>query len=308
MPMPHDIQMQLIKKRLSKLDGKSKILEAEKILEELPKWNTGPYALVRKYVHEQIEKTKTRSKIKHNDFFGVKKQGQKQFVLVGLPSAGKSSLVNALSGMKSKVGSYEFTTLKPQPAIVNIKGAEVQIVDLPGLIKGASDDVGGGKRLLGLVRDCDGIILLHDLTKPFSQTQILLEELDKAKITKELIIVGNKSDLPNTQKNIEELKREFPESDVQIISVYQRKGLDALKEVIWVHSNLIRVYTRKETEPLILEKGATVEDVINSIHKDLIKKFKYARITGKSAKFENQQVSLNHELQDEDSIELGFRN
>lgn len=130
----------------------------------------------------------------------------------------------------------------------------------------------------------------------------------RAKISKELIIVGNKSDLPNTQQNIEELKSKFPESDVQIISVHQRKGLDALKQAIWTRSNLIRVYTKKETEPLILEKGSTVEGVINSIHKDLIKKFKYARITGKSAKFENQQVGLSHELEDNDKVELGFKN
>ncbi len=83
---------------------------------------------------------------------GVPRQGHKRFCLVGTPSAGKSSLLSKLSGMDIKIADYEFTMLKPIPAVVKLNEAQIQIVDLPGLIEGATEDAGGGKRLMGIVK------------------------------------------------------------------------------------------------------------------------------------------------------------
>ncbi|MGM5481492.1 MAG: GTPase, partial [Nanobdellota archaeon] len=246
-------------------------------------------------------------KVQHKDFFGVKRQGHRQFMLVGLPSAGKSSLVNKLAGAKAKVGSYAFTTLQPQPAILKVNGADIQIVDLPGLVKGAADDIGGGKRLLGLVRNSDGIILLHDLTQPYSKTQVLLNELKDAAIDKPMIIVGSKGDLPASKKGFVELKRTFPDNDVLAVSVETGDGLEELKSIIWKKSNLIRVYLKDESEPMVLDSGSTVEDVVRAIHNELLEKFKSARVSGQSAKFDNQQVGLDHELSDCDRLEFELK-
>jgi uncharacterized protein len=304
MALPHIVQMQLIKKRIKGKEGKAKLNEIELIREELPGFNTGHYGKIKQWLTDEVKKTKTVANVKHQDWLGVKKQGVKQFVLVGCPSVGKSSLINKLSGMQTKIASYEFTTLKPLPAIVNINSAEIQIVDLPGLLPGAVDDIGGGKRLIGIVKQADGIILMHDLSKDISEVLKIQDELVKARINQKLLVVGNKVDTFNAEKNLLKLKEYFPDNKVLGISVINNFGLNKLKSEIWKTSNLIRVYPKNTELPLVLEKCATVKDFVEKVHTSLVKKFKFARVTGKSSKFANQQVGFNHTLEDEDVIEL----
>ena len=79
--------------------------------------------------------------------------------LVGLPNAGKSSFLNAVTNARAKVGAYAFTTLKPQLGVVSHRGREFVIADIPGLIEGAADGAGIGDRFLGHVERCR--LLLH---------------------------------------------------------------------------------------------------------------------------------------------------
>jgi uncharacterized protein len=123
MALPPDVQKRLIRKRLIGLEGKARLKEIKQILEELPGYKTGDYGVIRKDLLKEIETTKIRSKIKHQDWLGVLRQGHKQFCLVGSPSAGKSSLLAKLSGMDIKTAEYEFTTLKPIPAVIKLNGA-----------------------------------------------------------------------------------------------------------------------------------------------------------------------------------------
>lgn len=303
MALPPDIQKRKIRERLINLAGKARLNEIKKIIEELPGYNNGPYGEIRKNLLQEIETTKTRSKIQHQDWLGVPRQGDKQFVLVGRPSSGKSSLLSKLSGMDIKIASYEFTTLKPIPAIVKLNGAQIQIVDLPGLIEGATDDAGGGKRLIGIVKNTDGIIFMIDLTKPIGKAESILNELKKAGIKKPMIIVGNKIDSIESKINITKLKKRFGE-DLILTSTLTGKGLSSLKNKIWKESNLIRIYTENSKEPMILKNNSTVRDAILSIHKKLLEEFKEAVISGPSAKFPNQKVGLDHILQDKDSIKI----
>lgn len=74
--------------------------------------------------------------------------------LVGQPNVGKSSLINAISNTKAKVGNYAFTTLKPQLGVVAHKGRELVMADIPGLIAGAAEGVGIGDRFLGHIERC----------------------------------------------------------------------------------------------------------------------------------------------------------
>jgi GTP-binding protein len=79
--------------------------------------------------------------------------------LVGLPNAGKSTFINAVTNARAKVGAYAFTTLRPQLGVVNHRGREFVIADIPGLIEGAAEGAGVGDRFLGHIERCQ--VLLH---------------------------------------------------------------------------------------------------------------------------------------------------
>ena len=91
--------------------------------------------------------------------FEVKKSGDASVALVGFPSVGKSSLISQLTEVESEVGNFAFTTLTCIPGLMEHRGAKIQILDLPGLIKGASDGKGRGKEILNVIRGADMVCM-----------------------------------------------------------------------------------------------------------------------------------------------------
>ena len=132
MPMPHRMQMQLIKRRLVGKSGSERGRELRTILSELPGYKNGPYADLRKWVEAQLEQTRMRKRVVHRDSIEVRREGAAQIALVGPPNAGKSSLLQALSNIQIKTGDYAFTTTRPVPALTRVGGVLVQLVEIPG--------------------------------------------------------------------------------------------------------------------------------------------------------------------------------
>jgi len=121
---------------------------------------------------EEQQTRKTGSRIGYD----VKKSGDATVVLVGLPSVGKSTLLNRLTNAKSKVGAYQFTTLEVVPGVMEQGGARIQVLDLPGIIRGASSGKGLGKRVLAVARSADLVLFIVDVFHPEAR-DILEREL-----------------------------------------------------------------------------------------------------------------------------------
>ena len=122
--------------------------------------------------------------------------------------------------------------------------------------------------------------------------------------------IVNKIDLVN-KKYLEALKKKI--GNFVGISAETEKGIEVFKDELYNRLNLIRVYTKSRfdgvdmEEPLVIKEGSSVEDVCISIHRDLRKNFKYALITGPSAKFKNQRVGLAHKVKDGDVVYIYTR-
>jgi len=313
--------------------------------------------------------------------YAVEKTGDATVALVGFPSVGKSTLLNSLTNADSETGAYEFTTLDVNPGMLQYRGANIQLLDVPGLIEGAAGGRGGGQEVLSVVRTADLIVFVLSVFE-IDQYERLHEELYKngirvdqepprvsvrkkakdgisvtasvdldldeetiASILREhgytnaditigeqvdldrlidgirdnrvytpSIVTVNKADLiepeylETVNKNLHE--HDIDPDEVIFISAEKEKGLDSLTETIWEELGLIRIYMDKPgrgvdyEEPLMLFEGDTVEDACEKLGGEFEERFRFARVSGPSAKHEEQQVGLNHELADEDELRI----
>src|SRR6187549_1602894 len=119
--------------------------------------------------------------------------------LVGLPNAGKSTFINAVTNAQAKVGAYAFTTLRPQLGVVRHRGREFVAADIPGLIEGAAEGAGVGDRFLGHIERCQ--VLLHlvdanddDVATSYRVVQDELEAYGEGLSDKPVVVALNKVD------------------------------------------------------------------------------------------------------------------
>ena len=298
--------------------------------------------------------------------------------LVGFPSVGKSSLISRLTDAESNIGDFAFTTLTCIPGLMEHRGAKIQILDLPGLIKGAAEGKGRGREILNVIRSTDMVLYVVD---PFQQShfEILDQELWKSgmrlnqqppqvfitrtkrggiivrstleqtnlteeeirgivrsfgivsatvtlrtdvtddhivdtlagsRIYSRAVVVVNKIDLA-TEKDLERARSMLPESwPILEVSAKTGEGIDGMKDFIFDNLHFMSIYLKPQgkeadlVEPLIVKDTSTVRDVCAKLHRDFVRKFRYARVKGPSAKFDWQRVGLDHVLKDDDLLTI----
>jgi GTP-binding protein len=161
--------------------------------------------------------------------------------LVGFPNAGKSTLLGAISQARPKVAPYPFTTLHPQPGIVEYPDFyRLTVCDVPGLIAGAHLDAGLGHKFLRHVERCRLLVILLDMAgtdgrAPSDDYRQLLEELelyDPALLERPRLVVANKMDEPVAEGNLKKFKRQHRRLRVLPVSAAFDQGLAEFKKVI----------------------------------------------------------------------------
>jgi ribosome-interacting GTPase 1 len=237
----------------------------------------------------------------------VRREGAAQIALVGPPNVGKSSILQALSEIQIKTGDYAFTTLRPIPALTRIGGVLVQLVEIPGLIEGATEDRGGGRALLGVLRFADAIVYCTRADGDPAALRPVIREIELAEIEKPAFIAATRADEASPDA-IDVLRAAYPGLEVVPVSIIDEASLAAFSDTVWRLTGLIRVWLRSngrtDDEPVALEDGSTVADVADSIHHDLAAQFEGARVWGPSARFEGQRVGRDHVVRDGDVVEI----
>ncbi len=162
--------------------------------------------------------------------YAVKKSGDATVVILGFPSVGKSTVLNAITGAKSAVAAYEFTTLTVIPGVMKYKGANIQILDLPGIVHGAASGRGRGREVLAVIRSADLILILIEGKKPEHYQAIRKEVYDVGirlnekqpiikikKTSKDGIKIGRtvKTDLDD--ETIKSVLREFKVNNADVV-------------------------------------------------------------------------------------------
>ena len=313
--------------------------------------------------------------------FEIKKSGDASVALVGFPSVGKSSLISQLTDVESDTGNFEFTTLTCIPGVLHHRGATIQILDLPGLIKGASEGKGRGREILNVIRSCDMVLYVVDpfqeshfdildlelwkagmrlnqqkpqvfidrterggvvVRSTLEQTNLTDEEIQaiirsfgivSANVTlrtdvtddnivdtlagnrvySDAVVVLNKIDLA-TKKDLEKANNMLPEDwPILPVSAKTGEGIEEMKDFIFNNLHFMSIYLKPQgqeadlIEPLIIKNTSTVRNVCQKLHRDFVRKFRYARVKGPSAKFDWQRVGLDHRLKDGDLLSVIVR-
>lgn len=206
----------------------------------------------------------------------IKKEGAARVVLIGVTNSGKSTLLSKITNAKPLVADYKFTTKKPEIGTMDYDGIILQIIEIPAITVNYLDKE-KGPAYMGIVRDSDLIV----------------------------IVSRNKAE-------VDLVKTELIDAGIKFKGILLSAKDAKAKEKIWKKLGLIYVYTKspgkeKEYPPIALKKGSNVKSLANKVHRDFIKKFDYARVWGKGAKFDGQRVGLNHILKEKDIVELHLK-
>ncbi|KAI9875260.1 MAG: Ribosome-interacting GTPase 2 [Pleopsidium flavum] len=182
--------------------------------------------------------------------FDVSKSGDARIALVGFPSVGKSTFLSKITKTKSEVAAYSFTTLTAIPGVLEYGGAEIQVLDLPGIIEGASEGKGRGRQVISAAKTSDLILMILDATKRAEQRALLEAEL-------EAVGIRLNREPPNIYLKAKKA------GGMKITFQTTPKNLD--EKMLY---NILRDYKMLNCEVLVRDENATVDDFIDVIMKD----------------------------------------
>ncbi len=160
--------------------------------------------------------------------------------IIGLPNAGKSSLLSRCSRAKPKIANYPFTTINPNLGVLNINQREIILADIPGLIEGSHKGIGLGDKFLRHIERCKTLIHLIDISEEnvlenYLKVRFELSKYDKRILKKKEVVIFNKTDLISeevVEKKINTFKKKFKKK-FETLSLLTSKNLEKVKKIIY---------------------------------------------------------------------------
>jgi ribosome-interacting GTPase 1 len=305
----------------------------EEMLREIPKHKGTE--------HLQADLKKRRSKLKaaiegsdkkgggtkHVDVFHVPKSGAGQVALVGMPNAGKSAIVAALTNAPVHVAEFPFSTDKPVPGMARFEDVPIQLVDAPPI---TADFAPPG--LVNTYRNADMLAIVIDLAGAvLEQMEVCTAYLDShtlmwhglpahdhgqdgraTHLGRKTFVIATKADIA-PEGTLETLK-ELTERPLEYIEISSEtgQGLDELLKRMFEMLDVVRIYAKKPgkepdlADPFTLKRGSNVHDLAYHIHRELADKLKTARAWNSPNAYDGQNVPREHILNDKEIIELHF--
>ncbi len=244
---------------------------------------------------EELQKEKEIKKRKGHGI-NIKKEQDAQVVMIGFTNSGKSTLLSKLTNASPSISEYPYTTATPEIGTLDM-GCKIQVIEVPSL-----KPRGNNKELLSIASTAD---LVLAVVTGIEELQELSEELKK--YPKKILIV-NKRDLLGEN----ELKTLLNLRNAIAVSARNNEGIEELKQKIFDNLDIIRVYTKEPgkkptSRPVVLRRGSDIKRVAEKIRQDYVKRFLFARVWGKSAKFPGQKVGITHVLEDNDTVEIHLK-
>ncbi|MCJ1260151.1 Ribosome-interacting GTPase 2 [Lobaria immixta] len=243
--------------------------------------------------------------------FDVSKSGDARIALVGFPSVGKSTFLSKITKTKSEVAAYSFTTLTAIPGVLEYGGAEIQVLDLPGIIEGASEGKGRGRQVISAAKTSDLILMILDATKRAEQRALLEGELEA---------VGIRLNREPPYDRFQGIHF-IPDPNFSFRNIYLKakkaggmkitfqappKNLD--EKMLY---NILRDYKMLNCEVLVRDENATVDDFIDVIMKDHRKYIKclyvYNKIDSVSIDFLDKLAREPHTVVMSCELDLGIQ-
>ena len=276
-----------------------KIRALEKMLTTVPKHKSseGIQKEIKTKLAKLRDKVEKQRAKKSGYSISIKKEGAASVVLVGLTKSGKSYVLSRITNAKPEISQYEYTTKMPEVGTMDYEGVKIQVIELPSFFEGYADS-SKGPSFISIARTADLIVIVLDGTKELNEQLYIIE-----------------NEFRKSFVNIEKEKNALVLINIEFrrfFCNYKVVSLENLKEQIWKKLNLVYVYTKlpgkpKDYPPVAMGKGSTVGELAGKVHKDFVRRFKFARVWGKSVKHDSAQVGLTHILEEGDIIEFHLK-